>query len=84
MALLQDVGGVVTADADDGFHAPGAFLDGQLNELVVLFLGVRRVFTGGPADENGGGAALILEIDEFLILRVIDAVFEVWRDDGGT
>ena len=78
------MGGIIAADADDGLHAPGALLDGELDELVVLFLGVRRVLARRAADEDGGGAALVLEVDEFGIFLVIDAVFEVWRDYGGT
>ena len=58
LGLLQDVGGVCNRRRRLWFSMrPAYFFDGQLNELVVLFLGVRRVFTGGPADENGGGAA---------------------------
>ena len=65
LGLLEDVVGVVAADADDGLHLAGALLDGELHQTVVLLLGVGRVLARGAADEDRGGAALVLEVDEF-------------------
>ena len=84
LGLLEDVLGIVAADAADGLHLAGAHLNGELNQTVVLLLGVGRVLARGAADEDRGGAALVLEVEELLIFFVIDAIFEVWRDYGGT
>ena len=81
--LLEDVFGVVAADADDDLHAALTFFHRELHELVVLLGGVGGVLACGAADEDGGGAAGVLEVDQFGVLFIVHAVFKIGRDDGG-
>ena len=83
LGLLEHVLGVVPADADNDLHAAAALFNGELHELVVLLGGVGGVLAGGPADEDRGGAAGILEVYQFGVLFVVNAVFQIGRDYGG-